>query len=235
MVPADGKVTVVAGDDPADLALVTITNTFIPPVCETAWAAHDIGVYPYNPGRGGNWATYVAYDGEAMTVPLLAGQYYLAGWVHFSAPSGGNVGISINLLDGVMFEEGKTNIHIQDYENAPKGNPAPGSFAHKYTASGSSHNSISVPVNNFYGVHVLVCGWDMEIYTGSGGSEIAAVASASGNELVELDEDEPGGETDNEADEADEATKSTKMPMTPTIPTMKLMVTTPIHPTVMTR
>jgi hypothetical protein len=28
MVPADGKVTVVAGDDPADLALVTITNTF---------------------------------------------------------------------------------------------------------------------------------------------------------------------------------------------------------------
>ena len=175
-------VEVMAGET----ARIEITNTFIPPVSETAWAAHDIGVHPYNPGRGGNWATYVAYNEGGMTVPLLAGQYYLAGWVTFSAPSGGYVDISISLLNGVMFEEGKTNIAIQDYENAPKGNPAPGRFAHKYTASGSSYNSISVPENNFYGVHALVCGWDMEIYTGGDTtSEIASVAGASANELVE--------------------------------------------------
>lgn len=116
---------------------------------ETAWA--DGARYM----TSGNWAMYVNYDGTAKTVDLMAGQHHLAGTVYFSAPDGGFVTITITLNDGWRFALVEENVKIQDYAVAPSGNPNPGGFAHKGTASGQLF-TISVPVNNFYGVHVDV-------------------------------------------------------------------------------
>jgi hypothetical protein len=46
-------------------------------------------------------------------------------------------------------------VAVQGYASAPSGNPAPGLFAHKGPASGTSF-SIQVPQANFYGVHGVV-------------------------------------------------------------------------------
>jgi hypothetical protein len=114
---------------------------------ETAWA--DGSRYTTR----GNWATYTSYDGSEKTVTLYAGQTLNAGTVHFSAPSGGVVTITITLNPGWRFEAVDENVKIQDYASAPSGNPAPGLFAHKATAAASPF-SIDVPENHFYGVHV---------------------------------------------------------------------------------
>ena len=125
---------------------------------ETAWAAN--GNYPlelrYTPR--GNWATYVAYGGEAKTVTLFAGKTINVGTVEFSAPADGIVTITITLTGDWVFEDVSENVKIQDYAKKPSGNPAPGLFAHKATASDSPF-SIDVPENNFYGVHVNVGYW----------------------------------------------------------------------------
>ena len=135
----------------------------VPLVCyefegETAWAAN--GNYPlelrYTPR--GNWATYVAYEGEAKTVTLFAGQTINVGTVEFSAPADDIVTITITLTGDWEFEDVAENVKIQDYEFAPSGNPAPGLFDHKDTATESPF-SIDVPENNFYGVHVNVGYW----------------------------------------------------------------------------
>ncbi len=63
--------------------------------------------------------------------------------------------ITVTLNDGWRFEDVHGNVKIQDYASAPSGNPAPGQFAHKGYATGSSFSMI-VPANNFYGVHVNV-------------------------------------------------------------------------------
>jgi hypothetical protein len=47
---------------------------------------------------------------------------------------------------------------VQDYEFAPSGNPSPGLFDWKATCSETSC-TITVPENNFYGVHVNVGYW----------------------------------------------------------------------------
>ncbi len=123
-------------------------------VRETAWAAGS----PYNPGdTGGNWATYTPYSGVPATVTLYAGQTMPAGTVHFSAPVGGVVTITISLNAGWRFYDDAENVKIQDYAAAPSGNPSPGQFDTKGDATGSPF-SISVPQNNFYGVHVDVEG-----------------------------------------------------------------------------
>ena len=112
---------------------------------ETAWAAGNRYV------TKGNWATYTPYV-AGSTVKLYAGQTMEAGTVHFSAAADGKVTITITLNDGWKFADAGENVKIQDYATAPSGNPAPGLFAWKGTATSSSF-SIDVPENNFYGVH----------------------------------------------------------------------------------
>jgi hypothetical protein len=122
---------------------------------ETAWAAGDRYVNP------GNWATYTPYSDENKTVTLYAGQTLPAGSVNFSAPTNGEVIITITLNDGWRFapneddESDYANVKIQDYADAPSGNPAPGLFEHRGYAE-TSPFSITVPQNHFYGVHVDV-------------------------------------------------------------------------------
>jgi hypothetical protein len=125
-----------------------------PPECEwigeTAWAAGCRYV------TKGNWATYTSYSGVAKTVTLFAGQTMEAGTVYFSAPSGGNVTITIVLNAGWRFADVDENVKIQDYASPPAAvNPAPGLFAWKGYATVSPFD-IVVPENNFYGVHVNV-------------------------------------------------------------------------------
>lgn len=126
---------------------------------ETAWAAGNRYV------AKGNWATYVQYDDEGLTVDLLAGQTMEAGTVAFSAAAGGEVTITITLNDGWRFKDVDENVKIQDYADAPSGNPAPGKFDHKFDADSAEGTwEGTVPENNFYGVHVEVewldCGED---------------------------------------------------------------------------
>jgi hypothetical protein len=122
---------------------------------QTAWAAngHEPGQLPYNPGDTGNWATYVQYDGVEKCTTLFAGQTDAVGTVCFSDPVGGVVTISITLDAGVSFADDSV-VAVQDYAEAPSGNPAPGSFDHK--APAIAPFSIDVPENNFYGVHAVV-------------------------------------------------------------------------------
>ena len=120
-------------------------------VDETAWAS---GLRYVNKGT---WATYTPYV-AGSTVNLYAGQTMLAGTVSFSAPVDGNVTISIDLVGDWEFAPDDENVKVQDYANAPTAKPSPGLFEWKGTASGQSF-SITVPENNFYGVHVDVGEW----------------------------------------------------------------------------
>jgi hypothetical protein len=122
---------------------------------ETAWA---VGL-PYV--EQGNWAMYVPYYGKELTVALLAGKYMDAGTVTFSAPVEGMVTITINLDNDFIFyydvldTEEDDNLKVQDYEVDPSENPAPGLFAwKKLIPFGSTTGSITVPQNNYYGVHL---------------------------------------------------------------------------------
>lgn len=120
---------------------------------ETAWAAGARYV------SRGSWATYVAYAGQEKTVDVFAGKTMLAGSATFSAPVGGYVDITIDLANGFVFygDPDDDNVKVQDYANAPSGNPAPGEFDHKAMAAiGSTSYTITVPENNFYGVHLDV-------------------------------------------------------------------------------
>lgn len=119
---------------------------------ETAWSAGSRYV------ARGNWATYTAYDDAAKTVTLFAGQTLEAGTVSFSSPVAGIVSITIELNEGWDFAEDAENVKIQDYADAPSGNPSPGGFAHKGEGTGSTF-TLNVPQNNFYGVHVDVGQW----------------------------------------------------------------------------
>jgi hypothetical protein len=124
---------------------------------ETAWATGSRYV------SRGNWATYTSYSGAEKTVSIYAGQTMQAGTATFSAPNGGFVDITIELANGFVFyydvlnATADNNIKIQDYAVAPKGNPSPGLFRTKAAASaGSTSYTITVPANNFYGVHLDV-------------------------------------------------------------------------------
>jgi hypothetical protein len=112
---------------------------------ETAWADGS----PYN--EKGNWALYTPYFGVGKTVDLIAGQNYVAGEVSFSAPVDGFVTITVTFNTGWGLQDVINVLKVQDYDSAPSGNPAPGQFDHK-----SQTNTIVVPENDFYGVHVDV-------------------------------------------------------------------------------
>jgi hypothetical protein len=127
---------------------------------ETAWAANgDIALQlPYNPDDKKNWATYVEYAEKTTT--LFAGRNIPVGSVSFSAVVGGEVLITVNLSGDWEFEDVTENLKVQDYEFAPSGNPSPGLFAHKQDCDPALNTcDITVPANNFYGVHVEVGQW----------------------------------------------------------------------------
>lgn len=114
---------------------------------ETAWV--DGADY----SSQGNWATYVSYGGTAMTETIFAGQTLNAGTASFSSPdSNGDITISISLNSGWSLQNVNNPVKIQGYDNAPSGNPAPGTF----TTYAGSDITVTVPAYNFYGVHLDV-------------------------------------------------------------------------------
>jgi hypothetical protein len=118
---------------------------------ETAWAANGNAPGSLRYTNRGNWATYVAY--AEKTVNVYAGQNILAGTATFGPNVDGMVKITI-ALDGATFDEDAgESLKIQDYAKAPSGNPAPGLFAHKFSATGTAAE-VWVPANHFYGVHI---------------------------------------------------------------------------------
>jgi len=138
-------------DQVTDDALITCT---IPLEPETAWASNTAtcdGTLAFNTNGKGNWATYVEYNGVEKVVAFCAGQTEDVGTVTFSAPSGGDVTITINLTGGWTFEDGSV-VAVQDYASGPSGNPRPGQFEYKEPASGTSV-VIVVPENDYYAVH----------------------------------------------------------------------------------
>jgi hypothetical protein len=127
---------------------------------DTAWAANGDVPLQLRYTTRGNWATYVAYFGVEKTTTLFAGQTNDVGTVHFSAAVGGQVVITVTLATDVEFEDVAENLMVQDYATAPSGNPSPGLFAHKkHCDPAESWCVITVPENNFYGVHVNVGEW----------------------------------------------------------------------------
>ncbi len=118
---------------------------------ETAWAAGDRFT------QRGNWATFTPYVPGA-TIPLFAGQHHEAGIVHLSQPADGMVTITIELDEDWYFADVSENVKFQDYSVAPSGNPAPGLFDWRFTATGQTFTE-AVPGNNFYGVHVEAGQW----------------------------------------------------------------------------
>ena len=124
---------------------------------ETAWAEG-----PRFKKRG-NWATYTPFPGDGATVDIFAGQTMFAGTVLFTDQNDGTVDLTINLDNGFIFYydlddvQADDNVKIQDYTNAPSGNPAPGQFDHKDVVdAGETSFTINVPLNNFYGIHLDV-------------------------------------------------------------------------------
>jgi hypothetical protein len=143
--------------DEADATLKVYVQCFI--FCgETAWAANGNKPLELRYTLKGNWATYVQYASKTTT--LFAGQTIPVGTVTFSSVVGGKVTITVVLTAPWEFEAMFENLKVQDYAEAPSGNPAPGLFAHKKTCDAALGTcSIVVPANNFYGVHVNVGEW----------------------------------------------------------------------------
>lgn len=153
-----------ANDKPFSISHVTFGYNE-PPVTsftkETAWAAGSRYV------SRGNWAMFVNFDGQAKTVDLIAGggnpqSATVVGSATLSAPVNGLVTITINLTGGAKFhfdpdDPINENLKVQDYASAPNKNPAPGRFDWKASfASNATSGTITVPANNFYGIHLDV-------------------------------------------------------------------------------
>lgn len=123
-------------------------------ICNCEWMGESAWADGIRYVDQGNWATYTPYVADS-TVTLFAGQTMDAGTVHFSEAVGGYVTITITLNEGWRFEDVDENVKIQDYADAPSGNPSPGLFDSKDYAIESPF-SIDVPENSFYGVHLDV-------------------------------------------------------------------------------
>ena len=127
---------------------------------ETAWAANGDEPLELRYTQRGNWATYVEYSDEEKKTTLFAGQTIPVGNVTFGAKFNGEVKITLSLTDDWEFEDVAENLKVQDYSSDPSGNPEPGLFAHKEDCDASSDTcSITVPANDYYGVHVDVGQW----------------------------------------------------------------------------
>lgn len=134
--------------DYADISHVSVCGEVTLEECwcgETAWAAGDRYV------RKGNWATYTPYV-SGSPVTLYAGQTMEAGTVSFSPVTDGHVEICIALNEGWRFAEVFENVKIQDYAEAPSGNPSPGLFDWKFTVPTVTCPFV-VDAKSFYGVH----------------------------------------------------------------------------------
>jgi hypothetical protein len=121
---------------------------------QTAWVEGT----PY---PGGNWATYVTYY-NGLVADIYAGQNNLIGTATFTEENG-EVEIYIQLIDGWIFyydladPQADNNVKVQDYAEPPTKNPVPGKFDWKeYAEVGTSEYTITVPLNNYYGVHLDV-------------------------------------------------------------------------------
>jgi len=120
---------------------------------ETGWSDGT----RYN--KRGNWATYTPFSTGYKMVDLKAGQHMKAGTVSFSSQNGWTW-IEIKLADGWSFGEVAQNVKIQGYVSAPSGNPEPGKFRNKFTASGDSWKNMVSATDmsgtsyDYYGVHV---------------------------------------------------------------------------------
>ncbi len=145
-----------ASDGPAELSNLTICYNLVPcpdeeeEPCykeETAWADGTRYV------NQGNWATYTEYVPGAE-VTIYAGQTHEVGTATFEEENG-EVKITI-ALSGARFQDVAENLKIQDYDEAPSGNPAPGGFDHKFDIENNGPFTVTVPLNNFYGIHLDV-------------------------------------------------------------------------------
>ena len=125
---------------------------------ETAGAANGDEPLELRYTNRGDWATYVAYAEKTTT--LFAGQTIEVGTVSFSGVVDGEIEITVTLTGGWEFEDVLENLKVQDYEFAPSGDPGVGLFDHKEDCDpDEAICSITVPANNFYGVHVNVGKW----------------------------------------------------------------------------
>ena len=97
----------------------------------------------------GNWATYTAKT--AGTVTLYAGQTLPAGTATLTV-NGTTVTIAISLNAGWSLQDVTEPVKIQGYTVAPTGNPSPGLF----TTYKGTELLVTVPVYNFYGIHLDV-------------------------------------------------------------------------------
>ena len=124
----------------------------------TAWAADSDAPGAIRFVEQGNWATFVQYDTERLepkTTTIRAGQTHAVGTATFAPPDGGEVTIDIVLVGGSMVADGEGTLKLQDYAQAPDGNPGVGVFEHKWDAIGTSI-TVPVPLNACYGVHLNV-------------------------------------------------------------------------------
>jgi hypothetical protein len=118
---------------------------------ETAWAANE-GPLTIRYTPRGNWATYIVYNG-AKEYNIYAGKTHFVGTATLT-PVAGGVEIDIELEGGWELDPAAENegIKVQGYNNAPSGNPAPGSFT---TYKGNDF-TFTVPVYSYYGIHLDV-------------------------------------------------------------------------------
>lgn len=129
---------------------------------ETAWAANaGPGTLPYNT-KGGNWATYVQYPNTApvvKTYDVYAGQTMFVGTATITPIGGGMVTVTVDLTGDWEFADVGSNLKIQTYAAAPKGNPSPGQFAYKTTCMTDPCTTGPIPVAKYYGIHMDVGIW----------------------------------------------------------------------------
>ncbi|MBS9522603.1 hypothetical protein KI659_01125 [Litoribacter alkaliphilus] len=132
-------------------ALDTCDDEDDPEICRrgTAWAANDKpGDDRYIPK--GNWATYITFeDGKEYNIYL--GQTNFIGTVTLKE-KGNDVKMKFNLSSGGL-QDVNNNVKIQGYSNPPSGNPAPGSFAHKFYIEESIFE-VTIPKEDYYGIHL---------------------------------------------------------------------------------
>lgn len=122
---------------------------------ETAWAFDS-----YDHEYGGNWAKYIQYNGEPLTVIFLAGQKETDMTVTLTPAEEGKVRMVFAGIaeiapenDGAwVLRDVKDAIKIQGYDTAPSGNPAPGQFN---TYKGRELDII-VDAANYFGIHLDV-------------------------------------------------------------------------------
>lgn len=123
---------------------------------ETAWAFDVTNPLEY----GGNWAKFIQYNGEPLTVMLLAGQKETDMTVTLT-PEGDKVKMVFKGIveiapdnDGKwVLQDNSDAVKVQGYAEPPFGtNPAPGQF----TYYKGCELEIIVDAANYYGIHLDV-------------------------------------------------------------------------------